>query len=189
MYHEHLGKKLTEKYGELSHHLEKIVNEANSEIANLQSKVTSKHSLNSTHHVQGLTTTRDMTIDHDSLQKKNEEISQAYKENSRKLLQIQELYDKLKQKNMLGQVQGAAEDAAASTINGAHGASYDISPLASNHFYEQHREDNPHDPGRTPPWPAHATPPPVLQRKSMAGANSLQGERSSKVSLHKTTSP
>lgn len=79
MYHEHLGKKLTEKYGELNHHLEKIINEANSEIANLQSKVRSKHSLNSTHHVQGLTTTRDMTIDHDSLQKKNEEISQAYK--------------------------------------------------------------------------------------------------------------
>jgi len=117
-----------------------------------------------------------MTIDHDGLQKKNEEITQAYKEKSRKLLQIQELYDKLKQKTMLGQVQGAAEDAATSTINGAHRASYDISPLASNHFYEQHREDNPHDPGRTPPWPAHMMPPSALPRKSMAGAHPAQGE-------------
>jgi len=56
VYQEHLGKKLTEKYAELNHHLEKIINEANSEIANLQGKVTSTYPLHGTYHVRGLTT-------------------------------------------------------------------------------------------------------------------------------------
>ncbi|KAI1775672.1 hypothetical protein F4818DRAFT_440949 [Hypoxylon cercidicola] len=57
-------------------------------------------------------------IDQDSLRRQNEELTQAYKEKNRKNMQIQELYDKLKRKAMLGQMQNAAEDAADSTLHG-----------------------------------------------------------------------
>ncbi|KAI1089081.1 hypothetical protein F5B19DRAFT_495721 [Rostrohypoxylon terebratum] len=51
--------------------------------------------------------------------RKNDELTQAYKEKNRKLLQTQELYDKLKRKAMLGQIQDAAEDAIDSTLHGS----------------------------------------------------------------------
>ncbi|XXG95027.1 hypothetical protein Hte_001287 [Hypoxylon texense] len=57
-------------------------------------------------------------VDQDNLRRKNDELTQAYKEKNRKYLQIQELYDKLKRKAMLGQMQNAAEDAADSTLHG-----------------------------------------------------------------------
>ena len=60
-----------------------------------------------------------MNIDHDSLRRKNEELAQAYKEKNRKLLQTQELYDKLKRKAMLGHIQDAASDAVDTTLYGA----------------------------------------------------------------------
>ena len=47
----------------------------------------------------------------DNLRKKNEELSQAFREKNRKYLQSQEQYDKLKRSTMLGQVQNAAFDA------------------------------------------------------------------------------
>lgn len=59
-----------------------------------------------------------MNLDHDSLSRKNEELAQAYKEKNRKLLQTQELYDKLKRKAMLGHIQDAASDAVDTTLQG-----------------------------------------------------------------------
>jgi E3 ubiquitin-protein ligase CCNP1IP1 len=52
-----------------------------------------------------------MQVDQDGLRRKNEELIQALREKSRKQLQTQELYDKLKRRAMLGQVQNAALDA------------------------------------------------------------------------------
>ncbi|KAK7704854.1 hypothetical protein SLS64_008202 [Diaporthe eres] len=49
---------------------------------------------------------------------KNEDLTQAYKEKNRKLLQTQELYDKLKRKAMLGHIQDAASDAVDTTLQG-----------------------------------------------------------------------
>ncbi|KAI1103906.1 hypothetical protein F4804DRAFT_308854 [Jackrogersella minutella] len=98
VYQEHLSKALTEKYSNLSVHLDKVISEANLEITSLQNKLTG------------------MRMDQDSLHRKNEELTHAYKEKNRKLLQIQELYDKLKRKAMLGQIQDAAEDAIDSTL-------------------------------------------------------------------------
>ncbi|KAI2619239.1 hypothetical protein GGR54DRAFT_630786 [Hypoxylon sp. NC1633] len=91
VYQEYLGKTLTEKYSNLSVHLDKVINDANLEITSLQNKLT---------------------------RMKNDELTQAYKEKNRKLLQTQELYDKLKRKAMLGQIQDAAEDAIDSTLHG-----------------------------------------------------------------------
>jgi E3 ubiquitin-protein ligase CCNP1IP1 len=56
-------------------------------------------------------------MDRDELRKKYEELLRTCKEKNRKLLQTQELYDKLKRKAMLGQVQDAAEDAVESTLH------------------------------------------------------------------------
>lgn len=58
-----------------------------------------------------------MAAEQDELRKKNTELSQAYKEKSRKLLYSQELYDKLKRRLMLGQIQDAASDAVGATLN------------------------------------------------------------------------
>ena len=58
----------------------------------------------------------DMSVDQDNLRRKNEELIQAFREKSRKLLQTQELYDKRKRQDMLGQVQNAASDAVDHTI-------------------------------------------------------------------------
>lgn len=57
-----------------------------------------------------------MSVDHDNLRRKNEELVQAFREKNRKLLQTQELYDKLKRRDMLGQVQNAASAAVEHTI-------------------------------------------------------------------------
>ncbi|KAI0897082.1 hypothetical protein F4806DRAFT_495591 [Annulohypoxylon nitens] len=93
VYQEHLSKALTEKYSNLNVYLDKVITEANLEIG--------------------------MRMDQDSLHRKNEELTQAYKDKNRKLLQTQELYDKLKRKAMLGQIQDAAEDAIDSTLHGS----------------------------------------------------------------------
>lgn len=59
-----------------------------------------------------------MALDQETLRRKNEELSTAYKEKSRKLMQMQELYDKLKRKAMLGHIQDAASDAVDTTLHG-----------------------------------------------------------------------
>jgi E3 ubiquitin-protein ligase CCNP1IP1 len=53
----------------------------------------------------------DLQLDQENVKRKNEELIQAFREKSRKQLQTQELYDKLKQRAMLGHVQNAASDA------------------------------------------------------------------------------
>lgn len=59
-----------------------------------------------------------MAFDQDNLRRKNDELTQAYKDKNRKLLQTQELYDKLKRKAMLGHIQDAASDAVDTTLQG-----------------------------------------------------------------------
>lgn len=58
-----------------------------------------------------------MSLDQEMLQRKNEELSLAYKEKNRKLLQTSELYDKLKRKAMLGHIQDAASEAVDTTLH------------------------------------------------------------------------
>lgn len=52
----------------------------------------------------------------DSLRNKNEELSHAFREKSRKHLQTQEMFDKMKRRSMLGHVQNAASDAVEHSI-------------------------------------------------------------------------
>lgn len=52
----------------------------------------------------------------DAIWRKNEELAQAFREKSRRLLQTQELYDKVKRKAEMGDIQRAACDAVDSSI-------------------------------------------------------------------------
>jgi E3 ubiquitin-protein ligase CCNP1IP1 len=63
--------------------------------------------------------TAGLVAEQESLRRKQEEISQAYKEKSRKVLQLQELYDKVKRRAELGQIQRAASDAVDHTLQAA----------------------------------------------------------------------
>jgi E3 ubiquitin-protein ligase CCNP1IP1 len=57
-----------------------------------------------------------MSADQDALRRKNEELGQSLRDKNRKLLQTQELYDKMKRRGMLDQVQNAASNAVDDTI-------------------------------------------------------------------------
>ncbi|KAK7926974.1 hypothetical protein PG985_003972 [Apiospora marii] len=94
-YQAYLGKALADKYSGLTVHLDQVINDANAQITSLHTSLKSK-------------ICRDNLK---SLREKNTELAQAYKDKNRKLLQVQELYDKLKRKAMLDQIQDAAEDA------------------------------------------------------------------------------
>ncbi len=92
-YQQYLYKTLTEKYSALNGRLEQTVNEANAQIETLQRKIST------------------LTTENDNSRKKNEELSKAYKEKNRQLLQTQELHDKLRHTVEMGHIQRAATDA------------------------------------------------------------------------------
>lgn len=74
-----------------------------------------------------------MSVDQDTLRRKHEELIQVYREKSRKHLQTQELYDKLKRRSLLGQVQTAASDAVDHTI---------LASVAANKYVDTIDEQN-----------------------------------------------
>lgn len=116
----HRCKALTARCHEMSKDVDRVVNEANAHLVDAQNKIQSKYPLTHSCHMSRrlLMLFSDMATEQDELRKRNEELSQAYKEKSRKLLNTQELYDKLKRRLMLGQIQEAASDAVEATING-----------------------------------------------------------------------
>ncbi|CZR63206.1 related to lactose regulatory protein [Phialocephala subalpina] len=98
VYQEYLAKNLGDKFSTLSTQMDKLIHDANSEISNLKNKLAN------------------IQVDQDTLRRRNEELNQAFREKSRKQMQTQELYDKLKRKAMLSQVQEAALDAVDHTV-------------------------------------------------------------------------
>jgi E3 ubiquitin-protein ligase CCNP1IP1 len=56
-------------------------------------------------------------MDREHIQHKNHELAEAYREKSRKHLQIQELYDKLKRRTLYSQVQNAALETVDRTLH------------------------------------------------------------------------
>ena len=76
-----------------------------------------------------------MAAEHDALRRKNEEISQAYREKNRKLLQTQELYDKVKRKAEMGHIQRAASDAVDSTLQASSQASLGFGGASHDHEF------------------------------------------------------
>jgi hypothetical protein len=120
-YQGYVAKTLTEKYSGLSIQLDKTIGEANSEIETLQNKIQSKPSRRPGFVFSGLNPSLlGMTDEQSSLLQKIEVISRAYRDKSRKLLQTQELYDKVKRKAELSRhMQVAVSDAADSSLQNA----------------------------------------------------------------------
>ncbi|PHH75384.1 hypothetical protein CDD82_4469 [Ophiocordyceps australis] len=99
-YQQYLYKTVAEKFSALGIRMEQTTSSAGVEIERLQHKLHCAAS------------------ELESLRRKNEEFAQAYKEKSRKLVQTQELYDKVKRKAEMGHIQQAASEAVDSTFYG-----------------------------------------------------------------------
>ncbi|KAL5330188.1 hypothetical protein ACEPPN_003713 [Leptodophora sp. 'Broadleaf-Isolate-01'] len=109
-YQAYLAKSLTDKYNMLNTQVDKVVHDANGEISSLRNTISS------------------LQVEQNNLQRKNEEITISLREKTRKNLQTQELYDKLKRRAMLGQVQDAASDEVDNAIQAS---------AAANHFVDK----------------------------------------------------
>jgi hypothetical protein len=97
-YQEYLAKSLTDKYGNLSSQMDKIIVDANAEILSLQEKVES------------------ITAAYKCLEQKNHDLSDQYIAKSRAHTQTQKLYQTLKAQVMTSQVATAASDSAENTV-------------------------------------------------------------------------
>lgn len=85
------------------------------------------------------------SAEQEGLHQKNEELIQALREKTKKFLQTQELYDKLKRRAMVGQVQNAASDAVDFTLQQGSVLSNRYVDHASN--MDQHSRQPPLLPG------------------------------------------
>ncbi|KAF6236070.1 hypothetical protein HO173_005698 [Letharia columbiana] len=92
VYQEYTVKAMTEKHNTLNVQIDKILNDANSELNILNQKL------------------NNMQIDQDRLKLENKNLVTAFREKSRKHQQTQELYDRLKRKEMTAATQSAAFD-------------------------------------------------------------------------------
>ncbi|EHK15810.1 uncharacterized protein TRIVIDRAFT_135786, partial [Trichoderma virens Gv29-8] len=97
-YQQHLYRSLSEKYSELWARCDQIARDAEARINGLHEKLES------------------MTKSRDTLQRKNVEFAEALRDKNRKLSQTQELYNKVKRKAELGQIERAAFDAVDSSV-------------------------------------------------------------------------
>ncbi|KAI9723940.1 MAG: hypothetical protein M1812_000658 [Candelaria pacifica] len=132
VYQEYLAKTLTDKYATLSSHMDKIIHDANTEISTLHNKLSS------------------LQLEQNDLQKKNHELVEAFREKSRKHIQTQELYDKLKRRTLLSQVQNAASEAVDQTIHSSGDRFSDRAGKDSGRQYPQFFNDRPtFDPNQT----------------------------------------
>ncbi|KPI38276.1 uncharacterized protein AB675_11976 [Cyphellophora attinorum] len=119
-YQEHLGKILKDKYGQLSAAMDKIINEANTEISTLQDKI------------------NNFSIDQRTLQDKYDDLANLYREKSKKAAQAQQLYDALKKKVLMRRVETAASADANQTLQsidarGALPTHQDQQPMMERH--------------------------------------------------------
>ncbi|CAD6448664.1 3b4b70bb-6926-4e5f-8011-0c84d4c8c40c [Sclerotinia trifoliorum] len=163
VYQEYLAKSLTDKYSTLNTQMDKIIHDANSEISSLRNKIIS------------------MSTDQDALRRKNEELNHHLREKNKKLLQTQELYDKMKRKGLLDQVQTAASNAVDDTIEAtvtgnrfADNTGTDNQRPHQQPFYTNQQAGGMHQSGgfHNPTMP----PPPLQRRRHSSGWDAIAGQ-------------
>ncbi|KAL8776121.1 MAG: hypothetical protein Q9194_003352 [Teloschistes cf. exilis] len=110
IYQEYLAKSLTDKYNHMGTQVDKIIHDANTEISALNQKLSS------------------LQIDREKLQSENTNLVTAFREKSRKHQQTQELYDRLKRKEMTAATQSAAFDSVDEVLGGIAGRSGQTRP-------------------------------------------------------------
>ncbi|KAK1596268.1 E3 ubiquitin-protein ligase CCNB1IP1, partial [Colletotrichum navitas] len=130
VYQRYLEKTLTEKLKSLDMRFQRNVDDANTEIIMLANIPAA------------------LSDNCDNERRKHEELAYAYQEKSRKLTQIQELYDRVKRKADLGQMEAAAIDAIESSLRyGTYAPDSDLpGPTTRLNIYEPQREPVNHDP-------------------------------------------
>ncbi|RDA82791.1 hypothetical protein CP532_6282 [Ophiocordyceps camponoti-leonardi (nom. inval.)] len=113
-YQQFLHKTLLEKYTSLRAQMNQIATDANSEIERLRQRISSRFtpSFLARRQLIGLALAAEQSI----LRQKNEELAQAYKQKSRKLLQARELCNKLKRNSEIRDRERAASDTNESTF-------------------------------------------------------------------------
>ncbi|OBT88660.1 hypothetical protein VE02_03196 [Pseudogymnoascus sp. 03VT05] len=92
---------LTDRYNKLKGQIDSIVHDANNEMSELRTEL------------------GNVIIDLNNSQKKNHELAQSLHAKSKQQAHTQELYDKLKRRDHMSQVQNAASDAVDQTIQGS----------------------------------------------------------------------
>ncbi|KFY97547.1 hypothetical protein V500_02017 [Pseudogymnoascus sp. VKM F-4518 (FW-2643)] len=92
---------LTDRYNKLKGQIDSIVRDANNEMSELRTELDN------------------VVIDLNNSQKKNHELAQSLHAKSKQQAHTQELYDKLKRRDQMSQVQNAASDAVDQTIQGS----------------------------------------------------------------------
>ncbi|KAL8762783.1 MAG: hypothetical protein Q9184_001265 [Pyrenodesmia sp. 2 TL-2023] len=111
VYQEYLARSLTEKYNSLETEIDKIMHDANTEIDKLNQKISN------------------LQIDREKLQSENTSLVNAFREKSRKHQQTQELYDRLKRKEMMNATQSAAFESVDEVLGNVHGRSGQARPV------------------------------------------------------------
>lgn len=142
VYQEYLARSLTEKYNNLETEMDKIIHDANSEIDKLNQKISSRSKHWDWKSISWLTLFTDLQIDRDKLQSENTSLVNAFREKSRKHQQTQELYDRLKRKEMMNVTQsaafGAVEEVLSNNVAGRPGQSRPTPNSFSTRPQEQH---------------------------------------------------
>jgi E3 ubiquitin-protein ligase CCNP1IP1 len=131
-----------------------------------------------------------MQADQDNLKRKNEELTQVLREKSRKLLQTQELYDKLKRRAMLGQVQDAASDAVDDTIEASTTAKRFVDRVRaenqrpnSHPIYQSEQNGIMQNAGRSLSTGMNMGPPPMSRSGTADGTWSLSSNQGSQGNM------
>ncbi|KFY30820.1 hypothetical protein V493_01630 [Pseudogymnoascus sp. VKM F-4281 (FW-2241)] len=101
LYQEVQARVLTDRYNKLKGQIDSIVRDANSEMSELRTELDNA------------------IIDLNNSQRKNHELAQSLHAKSKQQAHTQELYDKLKRRDQMSQVQNAASDAVDQTIQGS----------------------------------------------------------------------
>ncbi|KAK6356130.1 hypothetical protein TWF718_000503 [Orbilia javanica] len=99
VYQEYLSKTLMEKFNQLSSQFDNVIHEANTEIGALQEKL------------------KTLTIENETISRKNHELGEALREKSKTQIEIQGRYDRLKRKCLVSNVQTAATSSADRALN------------------------------------------------------------------------
>ena len=139
---------MTDKYTHLSRGMDKVINDANTEIQALQGRIGSMLKTLCKLLLPALTNRSATGAELKNAQQKNVELIELYKEKNRKHQQTQHLYDALKKKVMMGQVHTAASENAnhtlqsinASTRPGTHSGISNMNlqaPLGNHHRRSQ----------------------------------------------------
>ena len=151
VYQEFLAKTLTDKFNNLNVQMDRLINEANSELDMANQKLNGK-SRNLDCRTEADLASVDMQIENERLRNDNSNLVAAIREKSRKHQQTQELYDRLKRKEMTAATQSAAYDSlddvlgAASSIQGL-GHSAETRPTQPTLLPRDQRRFQPFDVG------------------------------------------